>query len=197
MTPKQQERLINKIKKVKAALAADKKRWGGFYDDSSGLRYIPPQLYIQLNDFSGGLRYFNWFNKNFPDDSGFPDFLFEWIIVLYKTGKLNEAEKKAFETFCSNTYLFDVFFNRPITKMEKWEGSNLASEDFAVNYFSYSNKQENLSDFSHWLDEFLATEKFIQVKSKFLHLRQQLKTEKITEKRRVLIEQEKQLIAEL
>jgi hypothetical protein len=66
-----------------------------------------------------------------------------------------------------------------------------------VNYFSYSNKQENLSDFSHWLDEFLATEKFIQVKSKFLHLRQQLKTEKITEKRRVLIEQEKQLIAEL
>jgi len=30
MTPRQQEAARNKIKKIKAALAADKKRWGGF-----------------------------------------------------------------------------------------------------------------------------------------------------------------------
>ncbi len=85
MTPKQQERIKNKIQKVKAALSADKKHWGGQYHDGQGLRY------------------FNWFNKNFSDDSGYPDFLFEWTIILFKTGRLKEAEKKAFETFRSNT----------------------------------------------------------------------------------------------
>lgn len=33
MTPKQADRIRNKIKKIKAALAADKKRWGGYYHD--------------------------------------------------------------------------------------------------------------------------------------------------------------------
>ena len=64
MTPKKQERIINKIKKIKAGLAADKKYWGGHYHDGQGLRYIPPQLYLELEDYSGGLRYFNWFKKN-------------------------------------------------------------------------------------------------------------------------------------
>jgi len=56
MPPKQQERLQNKIKKIKAALAADKMHWGGYYHDGGGLRYVPPGLYIQLEDWSGGLR---------------------------------------------------------------------------------------------------------------------------------------------
>ena len=42
MTSKQIERIKKKITKIKQALAADKRRWGGFYDDSQGLRYLPP-----------------------------------------------------------------------------------------------------------------------------------------------------------
>ncbi|MBK6877118.1 MAG: hypothetical protein IPG99_11910 [Ignavibacteria bacterium] len=38
---------------------------GAAYDDSGGIRYLPPRYYIQLENFSGGLRYMNWFNKNF------------------------------------------------------------------------------------------------------------------------------------
>lgn len=197
MTPKQQERVRNKIKKIKAALAADKRYWGGQYHDGRGLRYIPPQLYIELNDFTGGLRYFNWFHKNFPDDSGYPDFLFEWTIILFKTGRLKEAEKKAFETFCSNTYLFDNFFERQATKLEKWEGSNLETQDFADNQFSYSNKQDNLADFSEWLENFIATEKFLLLSNKYLDIQKQLKAEKDTETRQYLIQQESQLVNEL
>jgi hypothetical protein len=178
MTPKQEERIKNKIKKVKAELSADKKRWGGQYHDGQGLRYYPPQLYIELNDFTGGLRYFNWFNKNFSDDSGYPDFLFEWTIILFKTGKLKDAEKKAFETFRSNTYLFDIFFGRQVRKIEKWEGSNLQTQDFADNQFCYNSKQDNLVDFSEWLDNFIATEKFILLSNKYLDIQQRLKTER-------------------
>lgn len=197
MTPKQEERIKNKIKKIKAALATDKKRWGGFYEDSHGLRYILPQLYIELNDFSGGLRYFNWFSKNFPDDCGYPDFLFEWTIILFKTGKLKEAEKKAFETFCTNAYLFNIFFGRQVTKIEKWEGSNLETKDFADNQFCYSNKQDNLTDFSDWLEKFTTTEIFFQLSNKYLDIQKRLRTENNTETIRRLIQHERQLVNEL
>jgi len=47
MTEKQQERIRNKIGKIKKALAADKKHWGGFYHDGKGLRYLIPELFIK------------------------------------------------------------------------------------------------------------------------------------------------------
>ena len=103
MTPKQAERIQEKITKMKKELAADKRRWGGFYDDSRGLRYLPPALYIKLGDYSGAKRYFNWFAKNFPDDMGYPVFLFEWTLTLFKTQKMAEAEQKAQETYRANT----------------------------------------------------------------------------------------------
>lgn len=197
MTPKQQERILNKIKKIKAALAADKRYWGGEYHDGRGLRYLPPRHYIELNDFTGGLRYFNWFNKNFPDDSCYPDFLFEWTIVLFKTGRLKEAEKKAFETFRRNTYLFDVFFGKPLIEIKKYEGSNLDTQEFAENYFGYSIKQDNLTDFSEWLDKFIGTEKFTRLSNKLLDIHKRLLTEKDRETRYYLIQLERQLENEL
>jgi hypothetical protein len=197
MTIKEQERIKNKIRKVKAFLAADKKRTGGSYDDSRGLRYIPPQLYIALDDFTGGLRYFNWFNKNFPNDICYPDFLFEWTLVLFKTGRPKEAEKKAFKTFCSYPLYFDLFFGKKLDNLEKREGLIDKTPDITVNRILYSNKQDVLTDFSTWLTEFIATEKFKQLSNKYLDIQHQLKTEKVTETRHLLIQQEGQLIKEL
>ncbi|MFW5793677.1 MAG: hypothetical protein ACOCWC_05285 [Bacteroidota bacterium] len=67
MTPKQDEKIRNKIARIRKELAADKKRWGGFYDDSRGLRYLPPELFIKLKDYKGGLRYLRWFNRAAQD----------------------------------------------------------------------------------------------------------------------------------
>lgn len=176
MTPKQQERIQSKIKKIKAALAADKRYHGGYYDDSRGLRYLPTRHFIELSDFTGALRYFNWFKTTFPDDSGYPDFLFEWTIVLFKTGRLKEAEKKAFETFCRNTYLFDSFLGKQSTAIDKWEGSNLETKDFADNHFTYSSKQEHLIDFAQWLEEYVATEKFVEDSNTYIENQKKHKT---------------------
>src|SRR5438309_8813865 len=130
MTPKQIERLRTKISNIRQTLATEKRKFG-CYDDSRGLRYLPTKYFIQLHDYKGGLTYLRWFSKNFPDDGGFPDFLFEWTIILFKCGKTKEAAKKAFETFCANTYLFDKFFGKPVMPIEKWEGSNLEVPGFA------------------------------------------------------------------
>lgn len=193
MTPKQEERIRNKIKKIKAALAADKKRWGGFHHDGQGLRYAPPRLYIQLSDFTGGLRYLNWFNKNFPDDCGYPDFMFEWTVILFKTGRLKEAKKRAFQTFMRNTHLFDKFFGTPVNKIEKWERSNLETVEFAIDYFDYTHTNDNLKDFAEWLDNLTQTESFIALSSKYLEIYKRLKNEGDIETRRYLINQAYQL----
>lgn len=192
MTDKQADKLRLKIKNIKAALAADKKRWGGFYDDSRGLRYMPPQFYIKLGDWANGVKYLKWFHKNFPDDSGFPDFLFEWTIILFKSGDLKQAEQKGFRAFCSNTYIIDKFFGRPIVPLDKYENSNIDIPEFA-DYLPYLSDQSTLADFADWLDKFTKTEKFVAKSRKFVDIYRRLKTETDSKTRHYLFRQAQQL----
>ena len=191
MTPKQIERLRAKISTIKRTLASEKRKYGA-YDDSRGLRYIPTKYFIQLGDYKGGLTYLKWFSKNFPDDSGFPDFLFEWTIILFKCGKTKDIEKKAFETFCANTYLLDKFFGKPITPVDKWEGSNIAVADF-TDYFDYSSKQPELVDFAEWLNGLINREGFKNRCDKYIEIQKKLKTENDPKARSYLIIQARQL----
>jgi hypothetical protein len=191
VTPKQVERIRKKIASIRQALAAERRKFG-WYDDGRGLRYLPPELYLKIGDYKGGLTYLKWFEKNFPDDSGYPPFLFEWTIILFKNGKLEEAERKAFKTFCANTYLFDAFFGNPITVLpikhwSNWEEPGLAEE------LSYSNSQPELTDFSAWLLALTSSEKFIALKYQYLSILEGLTIETDFEKRRALSQQKRQL----
>ena len=187
MTPKQADRLRKKIADIRRALATEKRRFG-WYDDSRGLRYAPLKYYIQLGDFKGGLTYLRWFAKNFPDDAGFPDFLFEWTIILYKNGKTKEAEKKAIETFCADIHIFDEFLDRPGIPIEPWEYAATASDSFAA-YFHSIGRQTMLIDFAEWLTAFTATERFLASSSRHIDLNRQLHGETDLEKRRHLVAQ--------
>ena len=191
MTPKQIERVKKKIADIKRTLTAEKRKYG-CYDDGRGLRYLPTKYFIQLADYSGGLTYTKWFDKNFPDDSGFPDFLFEWTIILFKTGKLKDAEKKAFETYCSNTYLFDKYFGRPIIPIDKYEYSNVDIPQY-TDSFEYASGQTELADFSNWLSNYLSTDKFIKLIEKFIDIHKRLKSEHDIETRGYLLQQVRQL----
>lgn len=187
LTPKQAERLREQIAGVKRRLAAEKRRFGD-YDDGGGYRYLPPKLYVQLGDYAGGLRYTRWFDKNFGDDIGYPDFLFEWTILLFKNGRLKEAERKAVQTYCCNTYLFDKFFGRPVVPLAKWEGSNLEMP-YLAEQLPYASQQPELADFAAWLSQFERTEKFATFAARFISLRQQLKITTEYETRRALLDE--------
>lgn len=192
MTPKQIERIQAKINQIKAALAEEKRKFGG-YDDSRGLRYLPLEYYIKIQDYKGGLNYTRWFQKNFPDDIGFPEFLFEWTIILFKLGKLEDAERMAIKTYFSNTYLFDKFFNRQIIKIDKWEWSNWESPEMAEE-LQYNCNDKNQLDFSKWLKELESTERFKSTIDRYLEIQKALKYEDLKEKRRQLIDEADQLM---
>ncbi|MCX6258628.1 MAG: hypothetical protein NTW49_12135 [Bacteroidia bacterium] len=196
MTPKQEERLRTKIVRIRKELAADKKQWGGFYDDSRGIRYLAPELFIKLKDYAGGLRYLQWFNRTFPDDIGYPIFLFEWTIILFKTGKIKDAEKKALKTYFSNTYLFDKFFEKELIKTDKREVSNWAAQSL-TNDFHYRHSNPELSEFATWLDALIKSEKFQSITREYLDIEKLLLTEPSGENRSRLVGREHQLLEEI
>lgn len=191
MTPKQIEKLRAKISKIKRTLAAEKRKIG-CYDDSRGLRYLPTRYFIRLGDYKGGLTYLKWFNKNFPDDAGFPEFLFESTIILFKSNKIKEAEKKGFQTFCSNIYWFDKFFGRQIVPVDMWYSSNITIPAY-TNDLEYSSGQPDLTDFSEWLAKLIATENFANRSKKYIDVYKRLKTETDEETRSYLVKQAFQL----
>ncbi len=161
MTPKQIERIHDKIVKIKRALAADKRRWGGYYDDSRGLRYLAPELYIKIKDYKGALRYFNWFNKTFDDDMGFPFFLFEWSITLFKNGKLKEAEKKMFQAILRSDTIIDNFLEKDYSSLDMNETNSLEILALLNNQI-YNFSDVEFNDFSEWLFDFIASPNFEQ-----------------------------------
>lgn len=193
MTPKQAERIRNKIKRIKLALAEDKRRWGGFYDDSRGLRYLPPELYLQLQDYQGALRYFRWFDKNFPTDCGSSFFHFEWAITLIKTRHHKEAEKKIVDSFMSNTYIINAFLGRElveygITENAEWNRQNV------LDNFQYSAKMEELTDFTAWLTGFLESKNFQKYTNEFIEIEKMLETEPLGPKRSRLVDRKFSLL---
>ena len=193
MTEKQIERIKNKISKIKKGLAADKKHWGGYYHDGGGLRYMPPELYIKIQDYTGSLRYFNWFDKNFPEDSGFPTFLFEWAITLFKTKRLKLAENKVKHTFYSNTYLLDKFLDKELLQFNKSEDSNWQYEQLVDN-FKYSKNHEEMKDFAEWLNTYMNSEDFLEFANEFIEIKSKLKDEPVGEKRSYLVKKEYELL---
>ena len=176
MTPKQIERCQKKIKDIRKALYDEKRMYGG-YHDGRGLRYATLELYIKIKDYKGGLTYLRWFNKNFPDDIGMPDFLFEWTIILYKNGKIKEAESKAINTYFEAPFLFDKFFERPLELNQ-----NMKMDDFTF----YSKNLDELADFANWLGEFEKSTIFQDAISNLTRLNKMFEIEKDKEKREYL-----------
>lgn len=148
--------------------------------------------YIKLADWKEGLKYLRWFAKNFPDDGGYPTFLFECAIILFKSGDAKQAEKRAFQVFSSNTYVIEKFFGNAIKPIDKYENSNISITAYAETFF-YSCDEDYLADFSNWLLDFTKTEKFVTASQKFVDLYKRLKTEKDYETRVYLVRGARQL----
>jgi len=191
MTPKQIEKLKKRIADIKRILAAEKRKFGA-YDDSRGLRYLPTGYFVQLGDYKGGLRYLKWFYTSFPDDGGFPEFLFETAILLFKTGQLKEAAVAAFQTFCSNPYLLDRFLGRPVVQLDIWHSSNVMQIEY-TQVLTHSRAQPDLVDFGDWLRQLITTEDFTRRSNRYIEIYRQLKTESDKGSRRRLVQEAFQL----
>jgi hypothetical protein len=136
-----------------------------------------------------------WFNRTFSDDIGYPIFLFEWTLILFKTGNLKEAEKKALETFFENNYLLDKFLGKELIIIEKRTSSNWETAELAE-ILKYSRSDPEFADFGEWLENFMTSEKFYTFANELIEIEKKLSTEPVGETRTELINRRRRLIDE-
>ncbi|MCX6307124.1 MAG: hypothetical protein NT040_19330 [Bacteroidetes bacterium] len=172
----EKQQLENEIKQILDTLEAEKQKLGYYEDKDEQLRYLPSGLFLKLRDYQRGLDYNQWVAETFMDDCPPPGFLFEWSVFLFMSGKIKEAEYKLVETFISNTYVFDKFFDRQIVPIDKVEYLEFEHVAFVDN-FKYSFKQEELAPFVNWFTVFEQSDRFSSVAKRFVKSQVQLQIE--------------------
>jgi hypothetical protein len=195
MTPTLKQEFEEQIEDIKASIETEVQLLDGF-NDELGQRFIPTQLYLQMEDYTAGLDYLRWYLKVVPGDVGAPDFLFEWTVILFMNGKIKEAERKAVETFFNNTYIFDKFFGRELIQIDKVESWNAEKPEYLAD-FKYSSTQPKMAAFTQWLTEFEESDKFQSIYKRYIAALVRLKYEDDPEIREYLFKIDNQLMREL
>jgi tetratricopeptide (TPR) repeat protein len=158
MTDKQIENIKNTIKIFRSRLSGEKRRFGDYFDNG-GIRYIIPELYIQIGDYKGALSYYRWFSREFPDDKGLPSFNLFCTLILYQNKRLKEAARLAYRTAFSNTYLIDLICNKTPPNIDKSELDGGESLIYAKEIIEGCNKLLT-KDFKVWLCKLSETDEF-------------------------------------
>jgi hypothetical protein len=177
MDEKQIERIKDNIKKYRARLASEKRRFGGYFD-SGGIRYEIPELYLQLGDFKGALSYFIWFMREFPDDIGMPYFNLFWSCALYQNKRTSDATRLAYKTAFSNTYLLDLICNKEVSQIDKSELGGYERLSYAREIVDWCNELLT-KDFKSWLCRLIETEEFKANLNIFISLQKLIKDEPV------------------
>jgi len=187
MTDKQIQRIQKRIKFLRGRLTAEKRQFGG-YHDGAGIRYVIPELYMQIMDFKGAMYYFRWFAKTFPDDIGFPAFNLFWSMTLFHNNKIDAAIKKAYETAFSNTYLIDLIYERNPKAIDKSETMGFESIDYAKEVYQDCVKLMTL-EFQTWLSYISDTDDFKANMNRFISLQKLIEDEPVGKMRTHLIDE--------
>jgi hypothetical protein len=191
MTDKQIERIKKTIKIYRARLAAEKRRFHGYFDNG-GSRYIIPEFYLKIADYKGALTYFRWFTKEFPDDSGFPSLNLFWTLTLYQNKKIKEANSKAYKTAFSNTYLIDLICNKETIGIDKSELDGSESLVYAKQIVEGYIKLLT-PEFKEWICRLNETEDFKSNLNRFISLQKLIKDESTGPSRSRLINESSKL----
>jgi hypothetical protein len=187
MNEKQIENIKEKIRKLRAQLAAEKKRFGGYFDNR-GIRYDLPELYLKLGDYKGAMTYFRWFSREFSDDVGFPFFLLFWSFTHYKNKHEKDAVRLAYRTAFSNTYLIDLLCGKPVVSIDKAELGGSETLKYAEDIAEWCNSLIT-KDFKTWLCSLHETEEFRSNLNRFISLQKLIKDEDAYELRSRLIDE--------
>jgi hypothetical protein len=185
MTEKQIEKIRLSIKKHRAALTAEKRKFGGF-DDSGGRRYYISDLYMRIADYKGAITYKKWFDKNFPDDIGGPLLSLNWSIAYFELGKIADTEVYTIDTAFQNIYLHGLLLDRDVSRIDMYEhGYDML--EFAKSMIK-DCKKVSTKPYLDWLSTFIDTDEYKEPINKYIALNKLLKDENNRDKRIELLD---------
>lgn len=121
--PKEPKKIKERISRYERELRKEYEKFGDI-GDGYGKRYLLGPLYLLLGDIAGALKSFEWYDENFPDDSGDPFQYLCWSLTLYKSGDLTGAEVKLRQTMLTNLYIFPELLGIKQERLDIWHSSN-------------------------------------------------------------------------
>jgi hypothetical protein len=119
----EQQRIRARLRSYERKLQQEKKKYG-YYNDGGGRRYHIAPHYMLLDDNEGALSAFAWFDKEFDDDVGKPDFWLCYSLALHRADNEIGAAKRLRQAMLSNLYLLPCLLGDPISRLDIWHGSS-------------------------------------------------------------------------
>ena len=185
MTEKQIEKIRLSIKRHRAALTAEKRKFGGFFD-SAGRRYNISDLYMRISDYKGAITYKKWFDKNFPDDIGGPLLSVNWSIAHYELEQITETKIYTIDTAFQNIYLHGLLLDKEVSRIDMFEqGYDML--EFAKSMIKDCKKVAT-KPYLDWLSIFMETDDYKVPVNRFIALNKLLKDENNRAKQSELID---------
>lgn len=129
MAQTEQQKIRSRLRSYERKLRQEKEKFG-WYSDGAGKRYQIGPHYMLLGDNDGAVSAFEWFEREFDDDSGMPDHLLCWSLALLRAGNEVGAAKKLRQAMFSNLYLVPHLLGSPIAELDIWHGSSDAEPEF-------------------------------------------------------------------
>lgn len=185
---------LTKAKAIQKRLLKEKADHGAIID-SQGNRYYIPELLMQANELEKGKEYYDWYQKEFPDDIGEPNMFIQWMIMFYCLGEHEMALRIARRIIYLNVHIIPQLLERPLAPIDGfWYGTAYADPDYITESEVYEMALP--ADFLGWLSQEYDKTSMQSLVSKYITLRQKLNDTREVEKRRIIWEQEKELFKE-
>jgi hypothetical protein len=173
--PQEPKKIRSRIKRYERGLRQELEM-NGFIRDGYGKRYLLGPLYLLMDDVEGALASFEWFEQNFPDDSGEPMHYLCWTLALYRSGDRARAGDKLRQTMLSNLYLIPYLLDRDQEELDIWHGSNYEEKG----YLDYVPPEIwGLWDAPalRWAAETYDSQELCRVRDRYIEIMEQLKSE--------------------
>jgi hypothetical protein len=193
--PTTKKGLATKITRFKTLFKKEYESYG-FISDGKGKRYFLFILLFLLGNDLKSLDYFQWYEREFPDDIGEPFQKLCWALTLYRMGRIKDAEYRLADTILSNIYLIPALIDKPVKKVDMLHGSNYAEPDYIYYLPDEIIDAITESDLG-WLAEFYSSKIIQKILKRHIEIFFQLQNVRKVELRKPLVRESRSLIDEL
>jgi hypothetical protein len=185
--PNNPRKIKERIKRYEGDLHKEFKKFR-YISDDSGKRYLIGPMYLLLGDTSGAIKAFEWFEKQFSDDSGEPFHLLCWALALYQSNDSAKATKKLRRAMLSNLYLLPCLVGVEQPPLDIWQSANWEGKEYVE-----QGPAELLELWDEqalgWAEGLYQSESFQKARERTIEIFRLLKTEPVGPKRSKLVEE--------
>ncbi len=183
--PQDQKKLRSLVKRYERELKNEQKTKGSI-NDSSGKRYLIGPYYMILGSLEEALNAFQWFQDNFEDDYGEPFHQLCWALALFYAGEEGAAADRLKNAMLLNLYQIPYILGEHQDEYDIWLATDLDTKGYLA---EIPDEYLELWDEKalYWAEELYYSDRFVHIRSRYIEIYHQLKTEPVGEKRSRLV----------